>query len=538
MKQEQIHILLIEDDPDDIGLIGKALSESRGGDPAAYSFECMPSLVEGLTALGRRCFDLVLLDITLTGVHGVEPLNRLRSEFPEIPVVALTNHEDEKLAVDALSGGAQDYLVKRSFDDRLLKRSIRYAIERHHLTAKLERSSEERFRQIFEKSADGMIVVNTQGDVAFLNPAVEAIFERDNADIIGKRFDFHVLARRSGGGETNALDDLSLKYVALLARTGKNTELEISLEGNVVKLVEMRATAITWEKRDAWLVVFHDITSLMRLQRLKAEIFERERVAKLKDEFISTVSHELRTPLAIVKCAVENMKDGVIGELSSKQDRIVKIACANVDRLTKLIDDILDLSRLEAGTVRITRHPVPLDQLVHDTVRRFTLLAQEHGVTLVPNVQFGLDPVHADIDKINQVLDNLIGNAIRFARHRVTVRVQSIGTSVDGKSMGPLEDFIARGGDGVLVSVIDDGNGIPGEKLGQLFSKFVQIDRPSGGAGYKGTGLGLAICKEIVELHDGRIWAESAPGDGARFHFVLPRRHATEEAVEGMSEAN
>lgn len=537
MKQEQIHILLIEDDPDDIGLIGKALSASRA-DPAPYRLECVPSLAEGLEALGRDAFDLVLLDITLPGVQGVEPLNRLRAKYPEVPVVALTNRDDEKLAVDALSGGAQDYLVKRSFDDGLLKRSIRYAIERHHLTAKLERSSEERFRQIIEKSADGMIVVNTEGDVAFLNPAVEAIFERDNADIIGKKFDFHVLARRSGGGETNALDDLSLKYVALLARTGKNTELEISLEGNVVKLVEMRATAITWEKRDAWLVVFHDITSLMRLQRLKAEIFERERIAKLKDEFISTVSHELRTPLAIVKCAVENMKDGVIGELSTKQDRIVKIACANVDRLTKLIDDILDLSRLEAGTVRITRHSVPLDQLVHDTVRRFTLLAQEHGVTLVPNVQFGLDPVHADIDKINQVLDNLIGNAIRFARQRVTVRVQAMGSAVTGGlPMGPLEEFIARGGDGVLVSVIDDGNGIPGEKLGQLFSKFVQIDRPSGGAGYKGTGLGLAICKEIVELHDGRIWAESEHGDGARFHFVLPRRHAAEEAAEGLSEA-
>jgi PAS domain S-box-containing protein len=386
------------------------------------------------------------------------------------------------------------------------------------------------FREFIEKSADGLLVVDLQGVVRFTNPAVEFIFEKSSDDIVGQKFDFHILARHDAlGGKS--LDDLSLKYVLLLAKTSKTTELEIALEGNLTRLVEMRAIEIHWEAKAAYLVVFHDITSLMRLQRLKAEIFERERVSKLKDEFISTVSHELRTPLAIVKCAIENMKDGVAGALSEKQEKVVKIASANVDRLTKLIDDILDLSRLEAGSVLINVRDFPMDELVGETLRRFALIAKEQNVELDSAINANLPQVSGDADKITQVLDNLLSNALRFAQAKILVKVQTLTDFVKTSDMTlknctRFQDFIDRREDALIVSVVDDGPGIPEEKIEFLFNKFVQIDRPSGGAGYKGTGLGLAISREIIDLHQGRIWADSEFGTGSRFHFLLPYKSA------------
>ena len=382
-----------------------------------------------------------------------------------------------------------------------------------------------------ERSADGMLVVDASGIVCFLNPAIEVIFEKKMSEILGHPFDFQALLRHYGLGQHSA-DNLGLKYIMLLSKTGKATEFEVAIGGDVNKLVEMRVTGIDWEKRPAYLIVFHDITNLMRLQRLKAEIFERERVGKLKDDFISTVSHELRTPLAIVKCAVENMREGITGPLTEKQEKVVRIAGSNVDRLTRLIDDILDLARLEASAVTLNASRVAVQELIQDTVKRFELLAKEQGLDLIANTDAQNlstdDKIEIDVDKISQVLDNLLGNAIRFTQSRVELRVRALNQAtrtlylVSGASRH-IQEFLNNDLPGVWISVIDDGHGIPQDKLENLFNKFVQIDRPAGGAGYKGTGLGLSICKEIIELHHGKIWVESEYGHGAQFHFILPQ---------------
>lgn len=535
MTHSQIHILLVDDDEEDRELVAAALSRTAE-DAREHHVDCVTTLNEGMDALRSGIYEVVLLDITLSGNRGIETLRRVRQNFPDIAIIVITHLDDERLAREAVAHGAQDYLVKRSFNGHHLKRSIAYAMERNLLLQKLERSTEERFRYLIEKSADGMVIVDREGVVRFINPAVEAIFDRNAEEIVGHKFDFHKLSKQDGDSGHD-LGDLSIKYVSLLAKTGKTTELEITCEEDLVRLVEMRATEVQWELKPAYMVVFHDITSLIRLQRLKAEVFERERVAKLKDEFISTVSHELRTPLAIVKCAIENMKDGVTGLLSDKQEKIVRIASSNVDRLTKLIDDILDLSRLEAGTVKIARRPMSLEQLVSDTIRRFALLAKEHGIALEYDVPFNLPIIYADIDKITQVLDNLLSNALRYAKNRVVLKAESISGAVSasgGDGGGRFQEYASSVRDGVKVSIVDDGQGIPEDKVGHLFNKFVQIDRPTGGAGYKGTGLGLAICKEIIELHDGKIWAESRFGDGAQFHFILPQyqeNHGMQDSV-------
>lgn len=235
------------------------------------------------------------------------------------------------------------------------------------------------------------------------------------------------------------------------------------------------------------------------------DVTERKKLDQLKDEFISNVSHELRIPLTIVKGAVSNLKDGVAGKLTEKQEEIVQIAARNIDRLQRLITDLLDLSRLESGKVRPHFREVDLAEVIHETVGGFQISAQKRKLELTASRMNSLGMVYADPDMVHQLLNNLIDNAIRHAKKKVSVEA----CEEDEQHL--------------RLTVRDDGVGIAKENLEIIFEKFKQLQRPAGGPGYKGTGLGLAICQEIIQRHGGRIWAESEPDKGAVFHFTLPK---------------
>ncbi|MDE2293796.1 MAG: HAMP domain-containing histidine kinase, partial [Elusimicrobia bacterium] len=185
--------------------------------------------------------------------------------------------------------------------------------------------------------------------------------------------------------------------------------------------------------------------------------------------------------------------------------QMLKLQFSNIHRLQKILDHILDLSRLEAGEVELALRPVDARPLLEDVAAGTRLVAGERGVAFEHRVPEALPPVRADGELLQQVLGNLLDNALRFARSRVVLSAEAT----------PDET-------GVRFSVRDDGVGIPGDRLGDVFRKFVQVQRAADGSGYKGTGLGLAICRQIVERHSGRIWAENGEGGGAAFHFVIP----------------
>ena len=239
-------------------------------------------------------------------------------------------------------------------------------------------------------------------------------------------------------------------------------------------------------------------------QLLEKEIDERRKAERLKDEFVGTVSHELRTPLAITKEGISLLLDEIPGPVTEKQRKVLSTARSNIDRLARIINDLLDISKIEAGKMEIRRAAVDLATLVQHTVASMEPLAQHKGITL--ETRFGDFPhmVYADADRILQVLTNLVGNAIKFT----SVGQVRISTSCRDRT--------------IECSVEDTGAGISAEDLPKLFQKFVQLRRVEG-AGERGTGLGLVIAKNIVELHRGRIWAESAGGKGTRFTFTVER---------------
>lgn len=240
---------------------------------------------------------------------------------------------------------------------------------------------------------------------------------------------------------------------------------------------------------------------------------------KLKSEFVMTVSHEMRTPLTIFKNIISNFSAGVMGKVTDKQKGSLEIADKEIDRLSRIISDFLDISKIEAGKMKLKRKYTPIQAAVDEAVELVKPLAAKNGIVVSSEQPEGKLMVYADTDRLNQVLVNLMGNAIKFINDGDTITVKV--TDVDNE---------------IKIAVVDSGPGIEKEDVGKIFNKFVQVERQAG-PGAHGTGLGLAICRELVELHGGRIWAESTVGVGSEFCFALPK-YSEEEAEQVENEVD
>jgi signal transduction histidine kinase len=224
----------------------------------------------------------------------------------------------------------------------------------------------------------------------------------------------------------------------------------------------------------------------------------------LKSAFVSTVSHELRTPMTSIKAYAENMLDGLAGPVTDKQRNYLNRINFNAQRLTRMINDLLDLSRIESGRSEICLFSVSVPEVVADVVESLQTIAQEKFVVLTERHQNPLPMILGDKDKLHQILTNLIHNAIKFTPKHGEVIVMS--------------EYRQDGF--VQICVSDTGCGIPPQEIPKVFDKFYRGE--SAPAEVRGAGLGLAIAKSLVELHAGRIWVESVPGRGSRFCFTVP----------------
>ena len=243
-----------------------------------------------------------------------------------------------------------------------------------------------------------------------------------------------------------------------------------------------------------------DITEL----RLSKEHLKQAREqAEIKSLFVSTVSHELRTPLTTMKEGVSIVLDGIAGEINDKQRHFLDIAKRNIDRLSRLINDVLDFQKLEAGKMEVDMQRNDMNKVIEDVIETMASSANEKGLELIAKLDETMPMVNFDRDRIIQVLTNLVDNAIKFTEK------------------GKITIATTGGDDTVRISVRDTGPGMKKEDLPKLFREFEQLsdsnERKTGG-----TGLGLSISRKIVEKHNGKIWAESEFGKGTTFYFELP----------------
>jgi len=494
--------------------------------------------------------------------------------------------------------------------NELLKKEI---AERNKAEQALK-ASEANLHKVIVTSPDGIVIVNRDGIVQFVNPAAESLFGRKAEELVGELFGFPVMS-------------------------GEVVEVDIVNHGGGAGISEMRVAETEWNGQNAYLVLLQDITErkcakeqiehaakewrttfdsitdmisihdknykITRVNKALAHAFKKEpkeligktcyelfhgtkqpcpncphmwslktqkpatlelfeprlgihlgvstspilgengevtssvHIAKditerklaeeklkeaneklkeynqLKDEFVSTASHELRTPLSIIMGAIRLILDEIPGKIVDEQRDILTTAMESVNRLTRIVDSLLTISKIESGKLDLQTTVVNICELIKATVSNYTPLAQEKGICLdceIPqrSVNICLDP-----DKTKEVLINLISNSIKFTPEGGWIKV--ICTKQDGE---------------VLVSVQDSGVGIAEEDLPKLFDKFTQFGRKAG-PGEKGTGLGLAITKKLVEMHGGKIDVKSELNQGTTFTVILPS--TTEAEAEDLS---
>jgi len=360
------------------------------------------------------------------------------------------------------------------------------------------RERETRMRTLFENVVDGIITTNEQGIVESFNRAAEAMFGYTADEVIGKNVSMLTPASHRPRHDGYIKDYLKGRESRIM---GAGREVEgIRKDGSAFPV----DIAIT----EMWLGEDRHFCSIMR------DITERKKVDRMKNEFVSTVSHELRTPLTSIRGALGLVGSGTAGELPEKAQPLVDIAAKNCDRLIRLINDILDIEKIEANKMEFELRPLALMPLVEHTVESNRMYAAEHGVNIVVSDELPGAMVLVDEDRFTQVLTNLLSNAAKF--------------SPEGGTIGLATQ--ARDGS-VRVSVSDEGPGIPEEFRKHIFCKFSQADgsdtRKRGG-----TGLGLSITRAIVEKLGGQVSFETREGKGTTFHVDLPLYVEPVAAVE------
>ena len=360
----------------------------------------------------------------------------------------------------------------------------------HKLNADISQLSA-RHELILNAAADGIFGLGLDGQATFLNAAAAKMVGATLDDMKGRTV--HEVVHHSHADGTPFPPELCPKLNAMRTeQPSVATEDVFWRKDGTSFAVEYTATpmrSVDGETVGA-VVTFRDIT-------------ERRAVQRLKDEFVSLVSHELRTPLTSIRGALGLLAGGLLQKSPEKGQRMLEIAVSNTDRLVRLINDILDLERIDSGKVTLSKQRCEPLSLLHDSAELMRPMADKAGVHLeVSGAVVGT--VWADSDRITQTITNLLSNAIKFSPPQTTISLSA--------------DY---GRDGIVFRVADQGRGIPKEKLETIFERFQQVDA-SDSRDKGGSGLGLAICRSIVREHGGDIHVESTVGGGSVFSFSLP----------------
>ncbi len=342
---------------------------------------------------------------------------------------------------------------------------------------------------ILNSAGDGIYGVDRDGVVTFVNPAAAEMIGWDVRKFVGKPE--HLAVHHSHSDGTAYRWDMCPIHTAITKGSIHQVGDEVfwRRDGSSFPVEYISTPIVVDDEITGAVISFRDITDRLEVERMK-------------DEFVSVVSHELRTPLTSIRGSLGLLAGTMADTLPDKGKRMLTIAVDNAERLTRLINDILDLERMSSGKMTMSRGPCDAADLVSQAIDAMTAMAEKAQVTLsasVPAARLWADP-----DRVIQVLTNLLSNAIKFSEPETSVCVET--------------QLLPRY---IRFQVKDEGRGIPTDKLRSIFGQFQQVDA-SDSRKESGTGLGLAICHTIIGQHDGEIWAESVDGEGSTLFFTLP----------------
>jgi len=358
--------------------------------------------------------------------------------------------------------------------------------------------AERRWRSLLENVRLLVVGLDRNGKVEYVNPFLLEVMGYTQTEVLGK----------------NWLSDFQENSAQRLSASDFAELLEYDFKPYSQQLIE---TKLGEEKIISWNhTLLKDLQgNAIGMMSIGEDITERYAIERMKDEFISVVSHELRTPLTSIHGGLNLLSTGLINPQSERGVHVMKIVAESAERLVRLVNDILELERLESGKIFLNKQVVNAADLLLQATEQMQVMANRSGINLEvssKSLQFYADP-----DRVLQVLTNLLSNAIKFSESGDNIRL-----SVETELPENLEETPK-----ILFKIQDQGRGIPSDKIERIFERFHQVDA-SDSRKKGGTGLGLAICRSIVEQHGGQIWVRSKVDQGSCFYFTLPMAISTE----------
>ena len=479
-------ILIVDDDAALLEALPQALRLRMNG----ITIDTSETAVDALERLREVDYDAIVTDIKMPGMDGLALLREIQHLRPATPTLLITGHGEHDLAVQALRGGAYDFVAK-PIDRDYFVASLWRAIQVRRLDREVERQrlALERHARVLEHVDDGVFLVDEDGLIQHWNPAAQAITGITAEDALGRCAE-EVLPGWDAMGPT----------VPVASAPGPGSTaaraLPLEIDGH-----ELWLSISGVEFEGGVVYAFRNLT-------------EERALEELKGEFVATVSHELRTPLAAIYGSAQTLLRRDVELDPTSKERLLEVIASESERLTRIASDILLANSLDSGRLRLDREQVDIGMLASDVFEEMRAsLAGREDISLELFVPDSLEPVPGDSDRLRQVLINLVDNAVKY--------------SPEG---GRVELRVEPGEDGLRLVVRDEGLGISHGDQQRIFGKFYRVDpQQTGGVG--GTGLGLYISRELVRRMQGRISVTSREGEGSTFVVELPgvtaRRSAT-----------
>lgn len=489
---DEIRILVIDDETVIREGAEKILSRAGWTTATANNGE------SGLAILKKGGFQILLLDLMMPGISGMDVLKDVREQYPELLVIVITGYATIENAVSAMKNGAYDFIPKPFTPDQL-RLVIQRAIEKLTLKreAELLRLEQEKSLQdianeksrtltIINHMADGVLVTDQNGCVVLHNPAVTRMLELEK----GLPAEKNILK----WSDNTMLTDMLEKVLSIKDFNSQGISRELSWGEPPQRFFIAHSAPVRNEQGGILgsVTIFNDVTRFKELDRMKSD-------------FVNMASHELRSPLSSIRQQISVMTEGLAGEISTEQEKMLNRILQRIDGLLTMIGNLLELSRIEAGCLVQQKERIVLPEIIEEVVESMTPEAEKKGLSFNITTDSQVFPVHADRQSMETVLNNLVSNAIKYNQEggRIAISIQNSGEFVE-------------------IKVSDNGVGIEKENLPHIFDKFYRI-RTEKTRKVIGSGLGLPLVKDIVEAHLGMITVESKPDQGSTFTVLLPR---------------
>jgi len=474
----QARILIVDDDVALLEALPQALKLRMDG----ITIDTSETAADALVRIRDVDYDAVVSDIKMPGMDGLALLREIDQARPGTPTLLITGHGEHDLAVQALRGGAYDFVAK-PIDRDYFVASLKRAVQLRRLDRQVEkqRLALERHALVLEHVDDGVFLIDEDGLIQHWNPAAHSITGLSSEDILGRPADDALPGWRAMGPTVP---------VASVPGPGST---------------EAKTFPLEIDGRELWLSI-SGVESDGGVVYAFRNLTEERALEELKGEFVATVSHELRTPLAAIYGSAQTLLRRDVKLDDSSKERLLEVIASESERLTRIASAILLANHLDSGRLILERQQVDVGQVAREVVEEMrSLLAGREEISFELNLPDSPELLSGDGDKLRQVLLNLLDNAVKY--------------SPDG---GRIELRVESHEDTLRLVVSDEGLGIPPGEQARIFGKFYRVD-PHQSRGVGGTGLGLYIAREIVRHMEGRLSVSSHEGEGSTFVLEVPR---------------